>query len=374
MLNDFLYFSRTERIGVLVLAILAIILLLVPSFLPDRSEHDPSDFSVLAAIVNEREQSLTREYLSEAIPREMLSKELPKPFLPNQATVDLLEAVGLSTQSVRAWMSYLSKGGQFNDWEDVTNFRALSEAERKFLQPYLIFPTSVAESGRQSDEVAELVFQPFDPNRVEEAQLLAMGVPPKAASNWLKFLLSGGHFKQATDIQKIYGLPPAKAEALLPYVQIENTTALAQVETEQPLAYEGANTPVILDINEATAAEWQALRGIGPAYSQRIVNFRDKLGGFVSVEQVAETYGLPDSVFQAIYLQLRPSSIFRPLLINQLGVAELAAHPYLSKTNARAIVQYREEHGPYQRASDLEKLYGLTDEVKKNILPYLVFE
>jgi DNA uptake protein ComE-like DNA-binding protein len=62
------------------------------------------------------------------------------------------------------------------------------------------------------------------------------------------------------------------------------------------------------------------------------------------------------------------------LSINQLGVEELASHPYLSKTNARSIVQYREEHGHYKSAADLEKLYGLREEVKKNILPYLLFE
>ncbi|MEL7222270.1 MAG: helix-hairpin-helix domain-containing protein, partial [Bacteroidota bacterium] len=138
--------------------------------------------------------------------------------------------------------------------------------------------------------------------------------------------------------------------------------------------YDAKNASVIIDINQATATQWQELRGIGPAYSERIVNFRDKLGGFVSVAQVAETYGLPDSTFQAIYLQLRPSAIFRSLSINHLGVGELAAHPYLSQNNARAIVRYREEHGSYKNAEDLGKLYSLTEKVKKNIVPYLSFD
>ncbi|NJL77073.1 MAG: helix-hairpin-helix domain-containing protein, partial [Saprospiraceae bacterium] len=35
-------------------------------------------------------------------------------------------------------------------------------------------------------------------------------------------------------------------------------------------------------------------------YANRIVKFREALGGFASVEQVAETYQLPDSTFQKI--------------------------------------------------------------------------
>ena len=108
--------------------------------------------------------------------------------------------------------------------------------------------------------------------------------------------------------------------------------------------------------------------------SRANVNFRDKLGGFQSVQQVSETYGLPDSVFQKIALQLRPSPVLRKLKINTATVEELATHPYLRFSDARMIVNYREEHEPYSNSADLDKLYGLEESTKKKIAPYLSFE
>lgn len=374
MFKDFLYFTRTERMGVLVLAVLALLLLALPRLFPDRSQFEPSDFTFLAASIKESKPNSQVE--SSPVVESSVSSApgVARPFVPNEATNELLKVVGLSKQSIRAWMSYLRKGGGFYEWKDIENFRALSDSEREQLRPYLIFTKSIEEAVAEETETTTIELVPFDPNRVEEAALLAMGVPPKAANNWLKFLASGGHFQKPDDIQKIYGLPAALAESLMPYLQLAPVNSQPVAFNEAPSAYDAVKTNVIVDINRATAAEWQELRGIGPAYSKRIVNFRDKLGGFVSVEQVAETYGLPDSTFQAVYLQLRPSAIYRFLSINTLGVEELAAHPYLSWNNAKAIVGYREEHGPYQNAEDLGKLYGLTEKVKKNIVPYLVFE
>ena len=61
-----------------------------------------------------------------------------------------------------------------------------------------------------------------------------------------------------------------------------------------------------IDINNATEEDWKSLPGIGDVLSKRIVKFRTSRGGFQSVDDVARTYGLKDSVFQMIrpYLKL----------------------------------------------------------------------
>lgn len=59
-----------------------------------------------------------------------------------------------------------------------------------------------------------------------------------------------------------------------------------------------------IDINTADTTAFIALPGIGSKLANRIVSFRSKLGGFNSVEQIREVYGLKDSVFQLIYPML----------------------------------------------------------------------
>jgi competence protein ComEA len=105
----------------------------------------------------------------------------------------------------------------------------------------------------------------------------------------------------------------------------------------------------------------------------RIVNFRDKLGGFYSIEQVGETFGLPDSTFQKIkpLLQLKNSSI-RKININTATVDELKAHPYIKYSIANPIVAYRTQHGPFSNIEDIKKVMVVTNEIYNKIAPYLI--
>jgi len=106
--------------------------------------------------------------------------------------------------------------------------------------------------------------------------------------------------------------------------------------------------------------------------ASRIVTFRDKLGGFYSIEQVGETYGLPDSTFQKIkqYLKLDNPSV-KKININTATVDELKAHPYIKFSLANPIVAYRNEHGSFSKIEDIKKVMAVTDEIYKKIAPYL---
>ncbi len=101
----------------------------------------------------------------------------------------------------------------------------------------------------------------------------------------------------------MYSLKPADFERLQPYVQIEAPPPFYNTE-RPPVKYVKA-PPVVIDVNQADTTAFIALPGIGSKLASRIVNFRNKLGGFYSVEQVGETFGLPDSTFQLIKPRLQ---------------------------------------------------------------------
>lgn len=133
-----------------------------------------------------------------------------------------------------------------------------------------------------------------------------------------------------------------------------------------------ARKPLPVQINTADAAAWEALPGIGPTLAARVVRFREKLGGFYSIAQIAETYGLPDSTFNKIQASLRlDSGSLKKLNINQMDEKSLAQHPYIRYKLARLIVQYRSVHGPFSHPKDLLNIPLVDDSIYRKLEKYI---
>lgn len=210
--------------------------------------------------------------------------------------------------------------------------------------------------------VAAALF-PFDPNQVDEAAFFQLGLSPLVIRNVVKYRENGGVFRKKEDLRKIYGLTEAQYLRLAPFISI----------APPPGKEAGAGKLHRIDINRASPEEWARLYGIGPVLSQRIVRFREKLGGFSGIDQVAETYGLPDTTFNHIRPYLDPSPVLRKLPLNRGTAEELAAHPYLNLRQARAMVAFRQNHGPFNEVVDLARTGVLDEATIEKIMPYLDF-
>jgi competence protein ComEA len=57
---------------------------------------------------------------------------------------------------------------------------------------------------------------------------------------------------------------------------------------------------LVLNLNTATKKELEALPGIGPAIAQRIVEFREKKGGFKRVEELLVIPGISEKKWKGI--------------------------------------------------------------------------
>lgn len=215
----------------------------------------------------------------------------------------------------------------------------------------------------------------FDPNTLDETGWQRLGIRDKTIATIQNFIKKGGRFYKATDIGKIWGLHPDEVERLIPYVQIQNSTPNNYPDKK---SYETKNyekpkyAPSIIDINTADTSALIALPGIGSKLSQRILAFRDKLGGFHKVEQIGETFGLPDSTFQKIKSRFSISNTaLHQININTATLDEMKAHPYLRYAIANAIMQYRVQHGNYAAVDDIKKIMLITDEIFNKAAPYL---
>lgn len=213
----------------------------------------------------------------------------------------------------------------------------------------------------------------FDPNTASADDWKRLGLRDKTISTIQNYLNKGGHFYKPEDISKVWGLHEEEVQRLLPYVKIapkENNYLQQTYETKN--YGKPKYTPSLIDVNTADTSALIALPGIGSKLAQRILNFRDKLGGFYKAEQVGETYGLPDSTFQKIKARLTAgNSTIKQFNINTATVDDLKAHPYIKYNLANAIVQYRTQHGNFSSVDDIKKIMTVTEEIYSKAAPYL---
>ena len=215
----------------------------------------------------------------------------------------------------------------------------------------------------------------FDPNTLDAAGWKKLGIKDKTAATILNYISKGGKFREPDDLRKIWGLRDDEKNRLVPYVRIaaelhEPAYSNAYKSSERK-AYE-KKIPEAVDINSGDSAAFDALPGIGPGYAKRIISFRNRLGGFYKADQVAETFGLPDSVFQRIkpFLKISGNDV-RKININTATGDELKAHPYIRWQLANVIMEYKKQHGNFQSLADLKKIMTIDAETYNKIIPYL---
>jgi competence ComEA-like helix-hairpin-helix protein len=277
------------------------------------------------------------------------------------------------TQMDTAWMAAVKKleikatdsSGDYYQKNDNENAYAYQYDKRK--------------SSYDENEIIKGELFYFDPNTITGSEWKRLGLRDKTIKTIENYLSKGGHFYKPDDLQKIYGLHNDEYERLKSYIKIESNpsktnqefvSTKSKDETQQTKTYAARYS--IIDVNTADTIAFISLPGIGSKLAVRIVTFREKLGGFYSVEQIGETYGLPDSTFQNIkqWLKLDNPSV-KKININTATIDEMKAHPYIKFSIANPIVAYRNEHGSFSKLEDIKKVMAVTDEIYKKIAPYL---
>lgn len=376
LLKEYFRYSKSERNGLVVLMIICVVLVILP-IVHRQFNHteEKTDFSHFQQEIDGFLQSLQEDSLTQEV-------QLFQ-FDPNTASIDDFLRLGLSKKQAFTIANYRKKGGKFYRKEDFKKIWGITQEDYERLGNHI----SLKDERRQDFErdhepfeeelAADFELFEFDPNTATSEELQRLGLPKKVVLTLLNFRNKGGGFYKREDLAKIYGLSETDFERLFPYIKIEEKQAaplLAKLDADEvPTAYADVS-PTKIDINAASPEVWQQLHGIGPYYSKHICNFRDKLGGFASVEQVAETHGLPDSTFQKVKPFLVLDQPAKTINLNTASAKELSAHPYLSWSQANAIVKYREQHGNFTSTDQLENIMILGRETLEKVRPYVAVE
>lgn len=210
----------------------------------------------------------------------------------------------------------------------------------------------------------------FDPNVASLEDFTSLGIPEKVAKRILQYRNKGGSFAIKSDFAKIFGLDPQLYQALAPHILLPDVAVV-----ESPAKKEIPALAIQYDLNLTDTSSLKSVKGIGPVLSKRILKYRESLGGFISKEQLSEIFGLDSTVFNNLN-SFFIAEDFHPTLIkiNSVTEKELSKHPYISSRDARAIVTYRMQHGPFQQLNDLMKIKSLKEKDVARFGHYLSFE
>jgi DNA uptake protein ComE-like DNA-binding protein len=216
----------------------------------------------------------------------------------------------------------------------------------------------------------------FNPNTVSEEDAQKLGMSKKLSSTLINFRNKGGKFFKPEDLKKLYSLPSELYEQLESYILIPNSKGEFKRDTAYPATrhYEKkVYAKTLVELNTADSLSIVYLKGIGPGFTKRIMKYRTMLGGFHSVNQLKEVYGMTDSTFVllASQINLDPSSITK-IPINAIDFNSLRKHPYFNFQTAQAVVNFRLKHGKLTEQS-FRDLGVFSDEKMRLILPYLSY-
>lgn len=239
------------------------------------------------------------------------------------------------------------------------------------------YPTKTfASAEKKNEKIIPEIKENFNPNELSIDDWKQKGLSEKQAASIIHWKEKGGTFHSLDDVKKMFVISETNFKRMEPFIRIpeeKNVTTKFTASHESNYKsfpkYTKPNT--IIEINQADSIQLMQLPMIGEGRARSIIKYRTMLGGFINSEQLKEVRNLPDSIIQLILPRITlNTSAIKKININS-GSADSLYHPYMPKTAARLIVQYRKEHGDYHQIGDLLKLPLFNDEILRKLAPYL---
>lgn len=232
-----------------------------------------------------------------------------------------------------------------------------------------------SSNNKNSPKVPKELFE-FNPNEIEIEKWEKLGLRTKIAQNIRKYIDKGGKFRTKESLKKVYGFPEDLYEELEPYINIPKEEN--QKENNKNNYAENKNEKFIqsFDLNLADTTTLMQIRGVGLKTALNIIKYRDKLGGFTSLDQLNEVYILKKrpEVIEEIkkYAQISENNI-KKIRINSISEEELNKNIHF-KGIAKIIINYRKQHGKYKSIDDFKPIKIVTPEFLEKVAPLLSYE
>jgi len=208
----------------------------------------------------------------------------------------------------------------------------------------------------------------FNPNNLSVEEWKNMGFTDSQITNIKNYQKAGGKFYKKSDLKKIYAISDEEFDIIEPYIIIPKK----QKEKINKKKRVNSTLHKPVELNSADSAELVSSLSFPPWLAKRTIKYRDLLGGFYSIDQLSEIYGIPDEMINKSinYMIIDTSDIIK-IDINKVEFKELIKHPYFNFELTQSIFNIRSKTGSFDKIDQLKLIDGLTDSTYNKVSKYL---
>ena len=192
-------------------------------------------------------------------------------------------------------------------------------------------------------------------NSASKEDFVAVGFSEKQAQTICNYRNKGGVFYSERDLLKIYGISEKKFEACKKYLFVSKEEKRGKKKyTKNISANTYQDTVISLEINTATYEDFIKINGVGDFRANKIIEYREKLGGFYAVSQLKEVYSIDSAcLYKILPFCYVDTSFIVPINVNTASFSELQSHPYCGYYRAKDIINYVRIQKKIERIDEL---------------------
>jgi len=319
---------------------------------------------LLSVVAERRSRMPLREAAADA-PTEKVSEHdaetsppVMRAFDPNTVSLRELLRMGVPRYAAVSLIKWRQAGKVFAVREEVLLCNGMTDSIYFALEPYINIGKEYALAARDSRRsAAERHYEPFLVDTVGVATLRRAGLTRRQAEAFVRYRDMRGRLRDMDEVRECYTLPSDIADSM-----------------ERYIIFSEPEPPSKVDINKADSAALLSVRGIGAKSVGAIMDYRRRLGGFYSVDQLSEIDCITESNFEIILQQICcDSCVISKIDINFATPQTLKEHPYISDRALRRITKTRQLKGGWHDIEEMTEEEIFTRQEAERLRPYLRF-
>ena len=212
----------------------------------------------------------------------------------------------------------------------------------------------------------------FNPNTLNDKGWIMLGLSEKQISIFRNYQSSGIIFYSSEDLSKCYAISDDFVNRVADFIIFPQRKEKKEKVKIKKSDEKSAEQLQIIDLNSADSILLISINGVGPFYSKQILEYREKLGGFISYTQFSEIWGLEKLDINNFKNQTKIDTTFiKKININSATFDQLYSHPYINYNQSKAIINYRLQHGQFIDTKDIQNIVLIDSDLFRKIAPYL---
>ena len=249
----------------------------------------------------------------------------------------------------------------------ITYYPKNSHKESEFLQHDSIAQLQVDAIALKKQKAIQDTIYPFNPNYITDFKAYQLGISMDAVNRIRAYRDAGKYMSSETVFKRIAQLSDSKFSHIRPYLKWPKSFSAKRQNPKKKR--------IKKELNAATTADLQQVYGVGEVFANRIISLRNKLGGFVVKDQLNDVWGLTVETQKQLWEYFILDSVprIKKQNINNLTIAQLAEHYYISTSLASRMVAIRTQKEHLSSWNDLAAIQQLDSVKKARLSLYLSF-